>query len=132
MSNALEREWDVHQSKFARMWRVSMISKGLIYRVADESHRRVTNAVIACGFSPSEMRAVQKDFHLVRAALATDRTVISRDDEAKRLFSVACSSVAELRRIIWMNPANEADECQCWLHKGAKHEIARCLGARLS
>ena len=71
---------------------------------------------------------MQKDFHLLQAALATDRTVISLDETVRRLFVHASQQVGEIRDIIWVNPDRTAEEQPIeWLQNGAPPEPHRQL-----
>ena len=51
-----------------------------------------------------DREAMLEDFHLIEAALATDRTVVSRDETVRNLFATASSRIGELKNIIWVNP----------------------------
>ena len=73
---------------------------------------------------------MEKDFHLLQAALATDRTVISLDETVRDLFKRASQQVGEIQRIIWVNPDRTAEEQPIiWLQNGAPPETHRRLSA---
>jgi hypothetical protein len=62
-----------------------------------------------------------KDLCLIEAALATDKIVISLDDNtARKFFSEASVKIDELKDIVWVNP-DKVDEEQPieWLRNGA-------------
>lgn len=63
--------------------------------------------------------AMIKDVHLIEAARATDRTVVSLDDTVRALFGAASRHVRELGSVVWANPDREAEHCSEWLEKGA-------------
>jgi len=73
--------------------------------------------------------AIEKDVHLIEAALQHDRIVLSRDEAMRQILGEAASEIRELRRILWANPALETDGVLLWLEQGAKTEAARRLGA---
>ena len=76
----------------------------------------------------NEIEAMQKDFHLLQAALATDQTVISLDETVRWLFARASQQVGEIRDIIWVNPDRTAEEQPIeWLQNGAPPELHRQL-----
>lgn len=78
--------------------------------------------------NPGEIEILRKDFHLIEAAIATDRTVVSLDEAVKRLFrTAALSSVTAIEKIVWVNPTNTAEDSVAWLQKGAKPENTRML-----
>ena len=77
-----------------------------------------------------EIEAMEKDFHLPGAALETDQTIISRDENIRGLFKRASQQVDEIRNIIWVNPDRTAEEQPIvWLQNGAPPEPHRLLSA---
>jgi len=81
--------------------------------------------------SEKHRRVLMNDLHLVEAAIATDGIVVSRDDTARDLFRAASATLGRLRRIVWVNPADEADPSE-WLAKGATAEEGRMLGKQVA
>jgi len=77
-----------------------------------------------------ELRAMRKDYHLLEAALATDRNAVSLDEIIRALFDNAAVSVAALKNIVWVNPDKPEEEAIVWLEKNAKRERKRMLGFR--
>ena len=73
-----------------------------------------------------------RDACLIEAALATDRTVASLDEQVRALFRQAADQVGELRAIVWVNPEREEDDPILWLERGAPVEPDRMLGYALS
>jgi len=67
---------------------------------------------------------------LIEAAIATDRIVISLDDNtARRFFGRVAVQVDELKEIVWVNPAKIEEEKPIeWLEKGAEAQSDRLLG----
>ena len=73
---------------------------------------------------------MQKDFHLLEAARATDQTIISLDEIIRQLFARAAQHVGEIRDIVWVNPERmEEEEPLVWLKNGAPPEDHRKLRA---
>lgn len=64
-------------------------------------------------FSDSEREAVEKDLHLVLAAWETERTVVSADLVAARLFA----RIQDLTGLTWMDVHDET--LPSWLERGA-------------
>ena len=127
MSEAIQIEWDHHQSTYSRKWRMSMYARKRFFRSdvgRDESLRRRIASLAA-----TQQNAAAKDAHLVEAAIATDRLVSSRDDHARSLFREVSVSVQELKPIIWVNPTRCAESPIRWLLDGARAEPHRMLGA---
>ncbi len=73
---------------------------------------------------------MQKDFHLLEAALETDKTVISLDQTVRTLFAQAAQQVGEIRDVVWVNPDRTVEEQPIvWLQNGAPNEAHRQLSA---
>jgi hypothetical protein len=79
----------------------------------------------------SDAKTMLKDIHLVNAALATDRFVVSMDQKSRTLFDAATEVVTELKRVSWVNPEREQDDPISWLKNGAKDEANRRLGSQV-
>ncbi len=77
----------------------------------------------------NKLAAMRKDLHLIEAALATDLTVVARDDEVRGLFAKASGRVSELKDIVWVNPDKADESPLTWLKNGAKAESRRKLGS---
>lgn len=72
-------------------------------------------------------RAMVKDAHLIEAARAADRIVVSLDERARALFREAALAVSELRAVMWANPDNQEEGVVEWLDRGARRERPREL-----
>lgn len=107
MTAALAREWDQHQSLFARTWRASMRSHAKVVDIAPAENADVRRQV---DMSPT----VMKDLHLVEAALATDKLVISLDDRAREELRVEAT-----KNVTWVNAVAEGGHAIYWLRAGA-------------
>jgi hypothetical protein len=98
----------------------------LLEDVRDEPFRA---KLLPCAPSEAKRRAMDKDAHLLEAALRTDRIVVSCDEKSRALFRAACADVREIRVILWVNPEVEAEEVVAWLQAGARTEPGRRLSA---
>jgi hypothetical protein len=124
----LQEEWDRHQSSFARLWRQSMVARRKLY-IADVSpNDRLRDKIIRAAAIAKHREAMLKDTHLIEAAIATDRIIVSLDETVRVLFKVASQRVGELRVIMWANPDQPEERCVIWLEAGAKTERRRQLG----
>lgn len=126
MTPEIDEEWKKHASRFARTWRVEMFVKEKVdwARVFPQTELRAK----VCDETAEDQRCIMlKDWHLIEAAMATDRIIVSRDDTARGLFSGVSKTVGEIRKVIWVNPVEELDPCS-WLEKGASAEDRRMLG----
>ena len=128
MTREISDEWKRHQSRFALEWRVSMDAQRKIDRINPPEDEELQAKVTTKTNKADEIEAMEKDFHLLQAALATDQTIISLDETARGLFKRASQQVGEIRNIIWVNPDRTAEEDPIvWLQNGAPPEIHRRL-----
>jgi len=67
----------------------------------------------------------RKDFHLVRAALAADQTILSNEINFPRYLSLAARAVRILSTLYYGNPASEDGPCVEWVRSGAQPEATR-------
>ncbi len=130
MTEQINNEWKNHQSRFARRWRVSMDARKKIERIDPPENAELQAKVTTTTNNENEIEALQKDFHLLQAALATDQTIISLDETVRQLFKQASQQVGEIRYIIWVNPDRTAEEQPtAWLQNSAPPEPHRQLSA---
>lgn len=118
MTASLAKEWDRHQSLFALRWRAEMRSRAKIVDIADVENPEVRSQV-------RMTKAVAKDLHLVEAALATDKIVVSLDDRA-----AADLCVEATKDIVWVNAVVEGGHAIYWLRAGANPVEEWKLGYR--
>ena len=128
MTQEIRDEWSRHQSRFTREWRVRMNGRKQIVRIMPTSNQSLLNRLQSVDVTNNQMHAMIKDWPLIEAALETDRTVASRDDVVRGLFTKACGQVGELRAIVWVNPDRPQEEPITWLKQGAPPDEHRKLG----
>lgn len=130
MTREISDEWKRHQSRFALEWRVSMDARRRIDRIDPPEDKELQDKVTNTGSDEDEIEAMEKDFHLLQAALATDQTIISLDETVRGLFKRASQQIGEIRGIIWVNPDRTVEEQPItWLQNGAPPEAHRRLPA---
>ena len=130
MTPELSEEWNKHQSKFAARWLKSMIARKRFVYVKPPQNSTLSDKIEMIANRERDIEALRKDFHLLQAALATDQTVISLDENIRRLFKRASQQVGEIQGIIWVNPDRTAEEQPIdWLQNGAPSEAHRRLPA---
>lgn len=122
-------EWDRHESRFARQWRRRMVASRKVIFLTDVEDGGFREALSRTAGSPAIERALAKDAHLIEAANAADRLVVSRDEEVRGYFGSACAAIALLRAIMWANPEIGSEGVVAWLRNGARAERARRLDA---
>lgn len=130
MSPAITDEWNKHKSAFARTWLVSMTARKRVVRVEPEQLEELRQKLQEITDSLKEREAMLKDFHLIEAALVTDRTVIALDETVRALFGTACQTMGQMKSIVWVNPDKLEEATITWLEAGAEPETHRQLGFR--
>lgn len=119
MTPAIRAEWDKHQSKFARSWRSSMVARKKLSAHEPEERKDLREKIVNTTLSKSNSDAMTKDFHLIEAAITTDKRIIALDDNARDLFAKVSSGIAEIREVLWLNPGSHSAEVNSWLKDGA-------------
>lgn len=99
----LRQEWNHHQSRFTRKWRVSMAAR----RKPLHDISTAPCVLDLNRFDEKSRAAIEKDRHLLDLALATDREIITLDTA----LSVALRSQSVGKQlhnqINWINPVTE-------------------------
>lgn len=130
MTERISDEWKRHQSRFARRWRLSMEARKKVERIKTQNRDDIQNKIIDTTDNENEIDNMQKDYHLIQAALETDKTIISLDETVRGLFAFASKQVGEIQNIIWVNPDyTEEEQPITWLKNGAPPEAHRQLSA---
>ncbi len=122
-------EWHRHRSFFSDQWLTRMFGEKRIERrdASPDAGLRTALERVAPGLRAAE--AMLKDCHLIEAARATDRNIISIDETTRQLFHAAALRLGRLAEVCWVNPASEVEQPLAWLHDGAPLEPHRLLGA---
>jgi hypothetical protein len=129
MTPDIKEEWKIHQSKFARQWLIQMVARKKFQFIDISINRDLWEQIESVAASNKECEEMTKDLRLIEAAMATDKIVISLDDNtARTLFSKASAKVNELKDIVWVNPDKIEEEKPIeWLKNGAEAESERLL-----
>lgn len=128
MTQEISNEWKRHQSRFARRWRLSMDARKKVERIELPEDETLREKILTTTEDQNEIEAMQKDVHLLDAALASDKTVISLDETVRKLFAQATQHVGEIRNVVWVNPERAAEEQPIiWLKNGAPPDPDRQL-----
>jgi len=131
MTPGLIREWDQNQSSFARNWRQQMISRRKYVMLDIEPGDSLRDTIGMLQSTEGEIAKMQKDRVLIEAAIASDSSIVSLDESARRLFVLASSAMAMLNRIVWVNPDRDDEQPIHWLKRGAKPDRRRMLGRQV-
>jgi hypothetical protein len=117
-------------SLFSQRWYRAMIDKEKVIEDLispdDLLKERVINTLKP--EAVKQKKDILKDYFLLEAALASDKTVISLDDKtARKLFSQASQNIDEIKEIVWVNPDKNEEKAIEWLTNGAPAETERFL-----
>lgn len=129
MTSELREEWDKHQSSFARKWRKTMLAKKKLKKKDIPRNKELWDVFAKLAATDKQCEEMFKDLHLLEAALNTDRTIISLDDNtARKFFSAGSDKFEEIKCIVWVNPDKLEETPIEWLENGAPAEDERMLG----
>jgi hypothetical protein len=128
MSPEIRAEWSKHSSRFTRKWHKNMMARKKVVTIDITITHNLTNKINKLKLSANDKAAMLKDVPLLTAALATDKAVISLDDNARRLYRDSVKNIGVYSSINWVNPAVETEEPIQWLKLGAPLERKRRLG----
>jgi hypothetical protein len=130
MTPDIREEWNKHESDFARGWRRRMVAKRKFEFLDIPVNDELWNKIDWIAGTDKQRTEMFKDLRLIEAAIATDRIVISLDDNtARKFFGRVAVQVDELKEIVWVNPAKiEQEKPIEWLEKGAEAQSDRLLG----
>jgi hypothetical protein len=128
MTDAINDEWNDHQSNFARRWRVQMVARKKVEWVEAPGDEAFGEQVAATAQTKGDREAILKDMLLVEAALATDHRIVALDEAVRGLLDCAARCVGVLRNVLWVNPSCEEERPLDWLNDRARNERHRRLG----
>jgi hypothetical protein len=132
----LRAEWGRHASIYSARWRAAMYSRRRVrdLPVAHDDGLRRNLARCARGIAgkdpaqiPGIQSAMEKDAHLLEAAIAARGTVASLDDKVRYHFSKCAKNNHSLRAIHWVNPTRPEEDAVTWVRSGAPVEQSRTL-----
>lgn len=120
VTRQLADEWREHSSRYARSWQIAMAGARKRVPLRPRS-TRLRKRVLDAEPSDDVRRIMEKDWHLVEAALAADHVILSRERHARVHYVRAAEREAELRSLIWINVRNcDQDALLAWLEGRAE------------
>jgi len=131
MTPEIRTEWDQHQSRFARQWLATMVAKKKLVALKNlPTDSSLWECLEKIAETDQQRSEIIKDIHLLEAALASDKTIISLDEKtARKFFTLAAQTSSILQKIAWVNPDRvEEEQPIAWLERGAIPEEKRLLG----
>jgi len=123
------REWQKHQSAYARRWLASMKAKNLWHVLTPEPDSGLTERLHKLDCTDKVRAEMLKDVHLLESALATDHAVVSQETNVLALFTTHTQALGVPRAVAWVNPTEDAPACIAWLEAGAAVKAVRGVPA---
>ena len=112
-------EWNRHDSRSARRWRLRMSARRRIVKVIPADCTDVVTALrVTRLLSEPEIAAAENDMHLVAAARSADHSVLSLDEITRAILRKLTAGTRVIDRLLWANPANEYQALHGWLTGG--------------
>ena len=128
LTTPIQDEWSKHESRFARTWRKSMMARKKIELATVTSEYSLEETIASVVADESVTEILEKDRHLLEAALITDKRVASLDDEVRISLRENAHRLLGVPSICWVNPNTPEEQCIAWLTSGAPDEKFRRLG----
>jgi hypothetical protein len=124
LSKSLLTEWKAHESAFGVRWRVAMVAARRLRVVEVPEDPRLRFKVAGALATESERRALLKDTHLLEAALALDRRIVSSDHVSRKLAERAAVTIHEIARVQWADAVEFPMETCDWITSGSRDSYA--------
>lgn len=126
MTPLILKEWHDHASSYSTSWIRDMFSRRLIKRQAADYvlHSSLT-AHAKKRLGAAQYAALLSDEHLVGAALALDKRVVSLDTAMQQILRTLAPSYSLLNDFYWVQ--SNTDECVAWLSAGTPTDATLTL-----
>ena len=128
LGERMREEWHRHMSRFATAWLVSMVSMNKVVLVDDAPESAHLDTIHEHAADPGLVEVMEKDAHLLAAAIRRDKRILSLDDKIRHHFAGKLRTHAEVLALVWVNPSDPAEDAIEWLNQGAPMEERRTLG----
>jgi hypothetical protein len=133
LTKSLAEEWDAHRSRFTKQWLRSMFARKQLDRLEAKSDQRLRKQVAQSAPTAQVAAIMDKDCHLIEAAQAAEKRIVSLDERVRAHFHraalhVKMLRVKMLRAICWVNPDRDDEQGIAWLEAGAPNDKERRLG----
>lgn len=135
LTDAIKFEWQtrprergMRPSTFSLTWLAAMRARKKVCKVDDCRNDTLREQLHKLNLPERDRLAIEEDLHLVEAAIATDYTVISRDDTVRHCLDQSSHRVGILRQVTWVNPVREHEQMTEWLQDAAEPRRTWQLG----
>lgn len=134
LSPELSEEWKRHQSRFARRWLTQMYAaRKVVARQPPACHEILADIRAFHAITQPEFAAVEKDIHLIAAALVSDRAVLSWDHRVAMAIRKVCLDKTtvmskSISHVLWIDPIADKDALHAWLSENGPARPSWQLG----
>lgn len=104
LSEQLKREWLEHASLYTRKFFSSLKSRRRILYIEDIEGQFEIRYNLHKIRDQSRISAIEKDMHLIEAALLSDKIIVSSDNKARGHFSFISDTFNIIGSILWVDP----------------------------
>jgi hypothetical protein len=118
----ISEEWKGHQSRFARGWLTQMYARRKVVACEPPSCQHLVEDIRSFHLiTVADIAAVEKDIHLIAAALTTPHyAILSRDNRVAAAIRKVCADTKTvtskaIATMLWINPIADHDSLQAWL-----------------
>jgi hypothetical protein len=109
ISEPIEAEWDKHESRFSRKWKIAMMNKRKVGRTSSS-----LAPIILKKAKETDRKIIEKDRHLLDAAYAHGRIIITLDNKIQKALQ-RTGNEKMLQEIRWLNPCHCTIDDLCTL-----------------
>ena len=102
-----------------------MVQRGRVQNCPEDHDDELWGVIasaVAANRKENTLPSMQKDFHLIQAALTTDQRIASLDERARNHYRNVAPAIAALASIAWVNPSQAEESAIAWLQQGAPIE----------
>ena len=96
-STDIREEWKTHASRYSRKWLMQMTGRKRVVDIGNVKNDALRSKIRLTLPHRNSQKAMEKDCMILEAALATDKTVFSLDENVRHLFRNAAVTVNEIK-----------------------------------
>lgn len=107
ITDDIREEWKRHTSGYSQTWHVAMESRNKVNNLDAVDAGELSKAIAESSMDFSDRKLVEKDAHIINAALSSDKVIVTYDDQLKKTMEKYGPLASISARIIWVNPVKD-------------------------